>query len=69
MAGNIEHQHPDDARSSVAEAIRERGAADVARVLGISREAVMSFALGVAHDGTDALVVLRLHRLALPEAS
>ena len=49
----------DELRKIVAERIRREGAAKVARDLGVGREPVLSFALGVSMRGTDAQIEQR----------
>jgi hypothetical protein len=52
-------------RAQVSHAIRQQGAARVARTLGLSREAVLQYAGDFGErSGTEAQVLRNLHRLS-----
>lgn len=54
----------DGERSRIVVAIMSLGASEVARRLGLSREATLGLAVpGAAHTATEALAVARLGRL------
>jgi hypothetical protein len=54
---------PDDERLVVSEHVQVRGVREVARVLGLPKQAVSSWVAGSARAGTDALVRQRMHLL------